>query len=318
MVIAAIRWSLALVCLASSNLAAQEPPKATKPLVLTIPGQILAADAKDAVRQMPCKIHIVNLEKGKSYLVDMTSSDLDSYLRIEDSQGARLDQDDDGGGNLNARIRFTPTKDDAYQIIATTFAGGEGAYTLTVKDANAPVALEKPAPKKPIPPFVRPKNKLPPAEAKGPVDDLKLQPPTDKKPVSVQGRLQDGDPLDPVRKQLAKSYAVELGEGLYTVKLSSGDFDAFLRIVDAQGNELANDDDSGGNLDARIFFVPPAKGVYRIIATSFQGGAGAFQLDIQPSSEFGRAVKYDPKKVNDVAQGFFIASGLTANDPKDA
>ncbi|HYV36947.1 MAG TPA: hypothetical protein VE988_14670, partial [Gemmataceae bacterium] len=50
-------------------------------------------------------------------------------------------------------------------------------------------------------------------------------------------------------------------------------FDTFLRIEDADGKVLAEDDDSGVDLNAMVVFTPPQTGVYRIFAISFQPGA---------------------------------------------
>jgi hypothetical protein len=98
----------------------------------TIIGQIVPNDLRDKRRNHPCKIHTFKLSKDKTYIIDMESRDFDSYLRIEDVTGKQLAEDDDSGGNLNARIRFLPPQDAVYQIIAMTFAGGAGTYTLKV------------------------------------------------------------------------------------------------------------------------------------------------------------------------------------------
>src|SRR5262245_56209779 len=103
----------------------------------TIKGEIVANDAPDKVRNHPCKIHTFKLSKDKLYVIDLESNDFDAYLRIEDSSGKELAKDDDSGDKLNARIRFNPPKDGNYQIIATTFGGGTGAYTLKVRVAAA-------------------------------------------------------------------------------------------------------------------------------------------------------------------------------------
>jgi hypothetical protein len=245
----------------------------------------------------------------------MASTDFDSFLRIEDSMGASLAQDDDSGGNNNARIRFAPKKDDAFKIIATTFAGGEGTYSLTIKDVNAPVATgNPPAAKSTV--QEGPKRAAPDLTPDG---AIKLDVPTEQRPVEIRGQLQDGDGVDPIQNQAAKVYAVELAEGTpYSITHKSQDFDAFLRIRDGSGKELASDDDSGGNLDARILFVPPAKGVYRIVATSFDGGRGNFQLVLRPATEFGKPAKYDADKIHDGAVAFFVPGNLTNQEAKDA
>jgi hypothetical protein len=64
----------------------------------------------------------------------------------------------------------------------------------------------------------------------------------------------------------------------YVIDLHSGQFDSFLRLEDSAFRQLAQDDDSGGGLDARIIFRCPRTDNYRIIATSLGQGQGAYTL----------------------------------------
>lgn len=100
---------------------------------IEIHGRLVAVDLPDRERRHPCKIHTLRLDKGKTYVLDMISKDFDAWLRIADAAGKTLAQDDDSGGNLNSRIRFTAPRDEVYQIIATSYAGGGGAYILKVR-----------------------------------------------------------------------------------------------------------------------------------------------------------------------------------------
>jgi hypothetical protein len=69
----------------------------------------------------------------------------------------------------------------------------------------------------------------------------------------------------------------------YIVDLQSAQFDSYLFLDDANGVQLSCDDDSGGNLNARIVFVPARDGTYRIVATTFaQGQVGNYMLSIRP------------------------------------
>ncbi len=55
--------------------------------------------------------------------------------------------------------------------------------------------------------------------------------------------------------------------------------DPYLRVETLAGQTLAVDDDSGGNLNARIVFKAPSSAKYRIVATSFAPGmTGDFTL----------------------------------------
>lgn len=97
-------------------------------------GKLTKDDPRDQRRGGPSAAHTVKLKAGKTYTIDMVSSDFDSYLFLEDAKGAQLAEDDDSGGMLNARIMFTPTRDGDYRVVTTTFGVGMGgAYTLTVK-----------------------------------------------------------------------------------------------------------------------------------------------------------------------------------------
>lgn len=91
-------------------------------------------DPKDKKRDAASKVHIVKMKAGKTYTIDMVSKEFDAYLRLEDKDGKELDEDDDSGGDLNARIIFNCQKDGEYRIICTAYAAqGMGNYVLTVK-----------------------------------------------------------------------------------------------------------------------------------------------------------------------------------------
>ena len=58
-------------------------------------------------------------------------------LRLEDANGQQLEQDDDGGGDFNARIVFRAPPTATIDVIVTTFNEGEtGDYTLTVQQTS--------------------------------------------------------------------------------------------------------------------------------------------------------------------------------------
>jgi hypothetical protein len=56
--------------------------------------------------------------------------------------------------------------------------------------------------------------------------------------------------------------------------------DTFLRLENPGGMQVAMDDDSGGNLNARIIYTCQQPGVYRISATCLWG-TGPFTLKVQ-------------------------------------
>ncbi|MBI3408547.1 MAG: DUF4339 domain-containing protein [Planctomycetes bacterium] len=106
--------------------------------VFRVQNKLSPGDAFDKRRANSyCKIHTFRMNAGKTYVIDLMTNiqGFDPYLRLEDSQGKQLAEDDDGGGFPNARIFFTPAQDDDYRLIATTFGDRQsGSYTLTVRE----------------------------------------------------------------------------------------------------------------------------------------------------------------------------------------
>jgi hypothetical protein len=95
------------------------------------------------------------------------------------------------------------------------------------------------------------------------------------------GRILPTDRTTP--NQLGKIFLVRLqGQRTYVIDLVSNQFDSYLWLQDRFGQQLAFDDDSGGNLNARIQYKVTTTGFYKIIASSLGGGGqGDFTLSIQ-------------------------------------
>jgi hypothetical protein len=116
---------------------------------------------------LPCKVFLVELEKGKKYVVQyqrqFANEVFDPYLRIEDLDGERLVEHDDNGeiagfGNqhdMNSQVEFHPLKTATYRIICTVFQRplppGNWQFTLRIRSdpvappTNPNVALPQPA-----------------------------------------------------------------------------------------------------------------------------------------------------------------------------
>jgi hypothetical protein len=86
-------------------------------------------------------------------------------------------------------------------------------------------------------------------------------------------------------KQHAQVNEVPLQAGkTYVFDLESKDFDAFLRLEDAMGQKLAENDDiePGVNRNSQIIFTAAKDGRYRLVATAVTGrGTGAYTLVIR-------------------------------------
>jgi hypothetical protein len=87
----------------------------------------------DKVRE---KSHPLKMVAGKTYVIDMTSAQFDTYLRLEDDKGKVLAENDDiSPQNLNSRIIFPCKQDGSYRIVATSFQqAGRGTYVLIIRE----------------------------------------------------------------------------------------------------------------------------------------------------------------------------------------
>jgi hypothetical protein len=91
----------------------------------------------------------------------------------------------------------------------------------------------------------------------------------------VNGELTPTDPTDRVRKEsYHKAYPLEMAAGrtyVIDMKARGGKLDSYLRLEDPDGKEVANDDDSGGGLDARIVYRAARAGAHKVICTTYKG-----------------------------------------------
>lgn len=255
----ALPLSALLVLLLGLSLASAKPDKdgkekpkeqpAFKPIQIN---NILSdADGKDPKHQKPSKKYGVQLTKDKTYVIDLISDDkdFDPYLRLLDKNGKELVEDDDGGGDLNSRIIYSATETGEHNIVVTTFDGQVGKFSLKVSEYSLK------------------------GEAKArDVGDKGLNI-TDSIAQNNTSRL----------GKLARVYSINVKAGqTYTIDLSSQDIDCYLYLFNANSKLLAQDDDSGGDLNSRIVIRATQDGVYHIIATSLGGDeTGEFNLRVR-------------------------------------
>jgi hypothetical protein len=116
-------------------------PKALAPLVgqmvFKVDDRLTDADPKDDKgRNSPIKTYPVKFQAGKTYQIDMMSSELDSLVRLEGPNGVFF-EDDDAGGFPNARLVYECHAGGEYRITALRVPGSKnrsiGSFTLTVQ-----------------------------------------------------------------------------------------------------------------------------------------------------------------------------------------
>jgi len=221
----------------------------TGPPDIVISGQILKDDARDKLRNAPSKVHALRLEKDRVYLAELVGEGINPFVHLEDSAGNVLSQGMNRANNVS-RLRFTVPKDDIFLFYVASLGGGEGKYALSVK------------------PFVA-------------APAIPLATPVANKPTEIQGQLRADDPPDQFRDYPSKVHTIDLAAGkTYVIDMISNQFDSYLMLQNASAVIIAQDDDSGGNLNSRIRFQPPANGRYRVVTTTFNGQVGAFTLRV--------------------------------------
>ena len=81
----------------------------------------------------------VNMLQGKTYVIDLVSTEMDCWLMLYDPGNMLLFQDDDGGDGLNSRIRFTANRSGNHTIGCAALGGpnpgpGGSRFTVTVRE----------------------------------------------------------------------------------------------------------------------------------------------------------------------------------------
>lgn len=200
----------------------------------------------------------LNVQQGQRYTISLAAANgdsesaLDTLLGVYDSEGNQLAANDDSEGTLNSRLAYAAQADGVVFVEARAFAdAGAGAYTLSVEASAIPA------------------------------DDAGND-------AQTGARLTDGRPVTGVieyegdvdwyrlNARTGRSYRITLqtAEGR-----EDGLPDPLLQVFDAEGNQLAyNDDDDG--LNSAVDFVPTRNGPVYVVAGAFSDAyAGAYTLN---------------------------------------
>jgi hypothetical protein len=187
---------------------------------------------------------------GDRVSIVMASEDFDTYLYVV---GPGLDDvltDDDGAGNLDAKIDFTlPTGGPFTVVAAGLSSGATGAYTLTVQPPFDPNTMT----------------------TVGSVDLGQ----------TVSGVLVDSDPIVSDGHK-GQAWALEGISGQRITIHLSADYDTYLYLVGPGITEPLTDDDGGGGTNSEISTTLRGTGTFRVIASAYSSGTGAYSLSVTP------------------------------------
>lgn len=230
---------------------------------------------------------------GQFITVTLESSRFDPYLRLMDDSGAELASDDDSAGSLNARIsNFSLPADGTYTLEVSAASGfGSGEFTLTSAVAQIQPTAEPTA-----------EPTFEPTLVPTPQSTVIAEPP---------GVITFGET---VASQLTgqgpntHTFEGQVGD-VVTITVESDDFDVYVRLLDDSGRELISDDDSAGNLNARISeFTLPADGTYAILVSGFEDAAsGDYTVTLE--GEGGTIVPTEEPTLEPTAEPTTVADG---------
>jgi hypothetical protein len=228
-------------------------------------GVLTAADARYDGK--PFQAYNFSCTAGQSIQMNVTST-WDNYALVFDPFGNVAASDDDSGGSLNARINYTCTTTGIYRLAVTAFSSSAtgGPYTMQVTSMAGPAQPMI----QPAQPMIQtmPGATMPQPSVSGPVA-APGQVGTIVYGQMAQGRLETGDQtMNDGTFADVWTFQGTAGQAI-TIDVMSDEFDAYAQLLDATGNRLAEDDDAGGNLNARLSFTLPATGQYQIVVNNF-------------------------------------------------
>jgi hypothetical protein len=107
--------------------------------VLDRKDRLAASDPFDpSLSQPKKKAHMkdftVNMEAGKTYVIDLKSTAFDAFLRLGAPTGMFVAFDDSSGGGTNARITYRASATGMYRVFAISHNGKVGPFQLTVTE----------------------------------------------------------------------------------------------------------------------------------------------------------------------------------------
>jgi serine protease Do len=202
-------------------------------------------------------------QAGQQVAIDMVSREIDPYVILISLDNEEFYvQDDDSGGNLNARLVTTLPVTGRYVILANSYAEGErGDYELSLNQVGS--------------------GGLTSSHSHGGSNALGGN--AGELILSQQGSLGSGDALAPDNTYYDEySFQGRAGQRV-TITLESSEFDTYLAVGDDNGNLIdSNDDFQAGSTNSQIVVTLPQAGNYTIIVNGYSpADQGRYSLTVR-------------------------------------
>ena len=217
----------------------------------------------------------LNVLEDRSYLIDLRSDVLDTYLYIvRKGVSDAVPEDyvltnDDGGSGLNARICFEAPSSGPFLLVASALHAAAGPYELNTKDGCDADAERSEA--LPEHPSLTPPPSFDPWQPDE-VDSVRYGVVHSGTLTSTSSTDENGRPVD------VWSLLATQGKRL-AIDLVSEDFDALLHLYSADWGPLTNDDGGFRGLDSRLCFVVRQTTEFRVVVSSVESRArGSYGL----------------------------------------
>jgi hypothetical protein len=184
---------------------------------------------------------------GDAVVVELHSSEFDTYLALVAPSGADTQNDDYQSSTTRSRIEKVLDETGEWRVLVTSFEAGEtGAYDLSIDITRAGAATA----------------------------------------VATAGRTESGvlvagdDEL--VSGEYVDYFDLSGGSGEYVVvDLRSREFDPYLILIAPSGEQFENDDHEGDATRSQLAMQLPETGNYRVLVTSYKPGeTGSYALTI--------------------------------------
>ena len=194
---------------------------------------------------------------GEQLVLDLRSSDFDTYVILIQPDGEQVENDDHEGDRTRSMVTTTLPADGSYRVLVTSYESGEtGAYDLTIRGGGGAGDVSF-------------------ASASGiRTERGELN--------SADQTLRTGEFVDTYTFEGAPGQRIRLD-------LESSEFDTYLGLHPPRG-EAVQDDDGGGEVGHSVIeYDLTEPGTYQVFVTSYAAEeTGGYELKMDFSESFGQ------------------------------